>query len=151
MKNVLRGTTGFVRRLAGAVKRSRRWRPGAQAAPAATAETQRDALSAEVREDLSKSYKQLLTDVYEELLKQPDHEDALRHGLKRACSLFAKMGLDSAQTQADVRFLTWWIACLTVVMVVVMFHEAGVLTWVSLLAFSVVFVLLFVLKHTGGG
>ena len=81
-------------------------------------------VSREVKEDLAKPYEQLLDDVYDEILRQETQQDALLHGFKRACALFAKMGLDSRRAQRDIRLMTLWIWVYTMLMAALVYFQS---------------------------
>jgi len=80
----------------------------------------RKQIKKEVEEDLSKSYKQSLIDIHEELL-YPERStvDNIRHCIKRMSSLFAKMGMDNQKTQKRINTFTIIVGVFTIVNVVV--------------------------------
>jgi hypothetical protein len=88
--------------------------------------TTREEIACQTQRDLGKGYEQLIDDVYDEFLNQKDPAEALRHGLKRATALFAKMGIGSDEIQRKMLYLTKEIWMLT--MLVVALAGYGVLT-----------------------
>ncbi len=78
--------------------------------------TDREKVNLEVKEDLKKSYEQLLTDVHEELLnKKRKQMDNIRHALKRVASFFAKREKENAEIQKRMNRFTKNIGIFTII------------------------------------
>lgn len=80
----------------------------------------RNKIELEAAEDLNKTYRQLLTDIHEELLHENRPQvDNIKHALKRMASFFAKRELENAKVQNRMNWFTIIVGFFTIINVII--------------------------------